>query len=452
MRPVIISRLLNQVRWSPEQLSKASNEKFVYCVTGDYSIYRDFKRYLKGLTIANLLISIEALTEGESADHCHAIFYKSPSKQAAISIVNDYGNSGVVLTGEGRGVAQAGFHISIFVGKDEFFDFELNLDAFQNSEHGIDPSLFSLGKVVPGEVARRASLMRSLLGYTEWPTDAPLSETFVLCTFEQSLLVDYASFLLESKSIQGKLSNIKQIDKFTVSDGCNALLVTEAEIEQLKKIALQRKREKILIVAVGERLSENGAHYNLATVDDDTNSRFQVNLLAMNETGHKPHYQLLSSAHIVSFDVPLLSQLFFQMLQLTNVPKQIDTTMPRRVCYWSSQQEFSDVSEYMKLLDRQNHYQMISVAKLDELDKCFALITHETSSTEQLELERKQKEKGFLYISQNKTSKNIGAHYNIKTEPNRIVLELFDENLGYSGFTPAPLLRSKGILVGRRDQ
>ncbi|MCW8878994.1 MAG: YfiR family protein [Kangiellaceae bacterium] len=447
MRPVILQRLLSQINWYQGFLEQ--NNTFQLCVYKDFAINRGFSKYLKGLTVSQLPIKVRTINERKAVDSCHAVFLSKPSATEAAWFFNPSNVQKTLIIAEGKGLARKGAHISLYIGKDEFFDFELNLDSFVGSGHIPGASLIELGKVASSPLVQKANLMRSLIGYTDWPEAGPQKEQFNLCTFQTGIFTDFADFILNKKSVKGMSARILQIRSIEQLNQCNGLILQNEDLQILNQIIYQRKSLGILLIGNAKGLGEKGVHYNLIPEENKQNRRFELNLLAMELSGLKPHHQLLSSAQVIKKDFPAFTKLLFDAVNYTDWPNGNDVSQEEKVtlCLYRREIDFQNVEFFLSAIKQGGKkIELELISDQGETGGCNALLLPEIELNGLSEFVAKNK--AVLFITSQQNASAVGVQYNLKVAPKQITLELFESNIRKAGFKPQKILQDLGVIIG----
>ena len=446
MRPVILQRLLSQIGWSPGFFEQQSS--FQLCVYKDFAINRSFTKYLKGLTVNKLPIKVRTINERKAVDSCHAVFLSKPSATEAAWFLNPSNKLKSLIIAEGKGLARKGAHIGLYIGKDEFFDFELNLDAFVSSAHVPSSSLIELGKVATSPLVQKANLMRSLIGYTDWPETNSNKEQFNLCSFQTGIFTDFADFILNKKSVKGLSARILPINSIDQLGQCNGLILQEEDLSVLNQIIYQRKSLGILLIGNAKGLGEKGVHYNLMPEENKQNRRFELNLLSMEQSGLKPHHQLLSSAQVIKKDFPTFTKLLFDAVNYTDWPNSEEVEQAQNVtlCLYRRELDFQNVEFFLSAINQgDKKIELKLVSEQAETIACNALLLPEMEVNDLSEFSSENKT--VLLITSQQNASASGVQYNLKVAPKQITLELFESNIRKAGFKPQKILQELGVII-----
>lgn len=453
MRPALLTHLLNDSHWTEEQLDAISSDSFNLCVYKHFPTYRGFSRHLGESEIRQRKTKIIHVSSVDEISKCHAIYVRPKNQSEAANFVKYASDSPGILIGEGRNVASSGFHFGIFIGSNNLFEFDINLDEFARTDHFPSTMLVELGSLVRTEIVQKANLMRSLIGYTKWPKESPLNAELVVCAEKRNSFTEYSRYLLNRKPLKDRNTIFKYLEdkqaSENASDNCNVVLFSESSPERFKSLVYNRDVNSILLIGDAEGLGEKGVHYNLQLPEGEGKHRFEMNLLALDQTGHEPHFQLLNSALIVSRDIPRYSQLLTKAVKLTQWPEAEKALKSVNLCLWQADKEYKSLIFFDSEIKKKHQKLKIqSIKKESEIKQCNAMLISDVATQDLGLIQQLQEQYGFLLISNQSNAHQSGAHYNLNVAPKRITLELFEDNLKKSGFIPQKALRDLGVIIG----
>lgn len=456
MRPALTRNLLKHINWTEEQLNGLGSEKFNLCVFKHYPTYRNFTKHLVIPIVDSRAFEIKLLAADDDMAQCHAVFARSSNESEVMALVEAATNLKVILIGEGKEAADLGMHFGMFVGENKLYEFEINLDAFAKTEHAPSSLLYELGSLIQGSIVKKANLMRSLIGYTNWPVDQPLKSELVFCVEENNFFTQYTQYLLQRKPLKERDTQFRYLNGIDSSEelnACQVVLLSGRNEAQLKSVLFSRASQKILLIGDAAGLGEKGVHYNLILPEGDGTHRFEINLSALAQTGHEPHYQLLNSALIVRRDLPSFSQMLLKTVQFTDWPETAAVSEQTNLCLWRPGDDNHSLAFFDgELKQSLQSLNILEITELEGLAQCKAVFIDKSQIADIKAIQSVQQKHHFLIIASSGNAENSGAHYNLKVAPKAITLELFEDNLKKSGFTPQKILRELGTIVGGKIQ
>ncbi len=457
LRSAVIMKLLHTVGLKDIDLSRIEGEDFNLCVYKSFPTYRNVKKNTAGESLSNRRVSVHNISDPAEIAQCHAIYIGAFHASTIAQIVKVANRDRVVVVGESRNAAAQGAHIGMFIGDKNLYEYELNLDSF--AQIGIFPNtaLIEQGTAVSSQMVQKAKLMRSLVGYTEWPKSVSASSSLLFCAEYKDFFTEYSRYLFTQKPIQSKTTQFRYLD-LNVDDtrqlnGCDILLLNGYKDSRLASTVFARGERKMLLIGDALGLGDKGVHYNLTLPDDNGGRRFEINLFAFEQTGHLPHYQLLNSALIVQKDLPLFSILLAKVLKYTIWPTgKLEVNVPN-LCVWRKEEEFELLAFFnVELRKLYRDINLINVSDAASLPQCNALLVSNISFETATELRALQQQYGFLLITNVGDARQVGAHYNLKFAHKKITLELFEDNMKKAGFKPQKAIMDESVVIGGSAQ
>ncbi|TQV88991.1 YfiR family protein [Aliikangiella coralliicola] len=446
-RSLIVARLVSQIDWRQEIFAQKSSREFRLCVFDHYPSYGHFSKNLNGLSIRNVPIVVKNMTDRSNAVSCHVVYMNKPSNSEFSWFIKNNAANGALLVAEGRGYADRGAHLGLYIGKSNDFDFELNPDAFVQTQHKPPLEIFSLGKIVNNSTERKTQLMRSLINYTEWPGE--IDGPFVLCSFQSDVFSVYSEFLLNDKSIKGRSVQTSKISKVEDAKKCHALILGEADEGKLRELVYHRDKLGGLLIGNAQSFGEKGTHYNLVPLQNEQNHRFEINLFAFEQTGHSPHFQLFNSAVVIEKDFPIFTQLLINLIQQTNWPGEEPKLSTVNLCIYRGEKEYDAIRYFLPVFKtRTQKIKLTSIISEDGMKACNAVLFVDIDSDEIAKLFSKSEEKSTLLITSRRDAAEFGIHYNLLVAAKRFTFELFSANLRGAGFVPQKTLIESGVVIG----
>ena len=453
LRSAVIMKLLHTVGLQETDLSRIEGEDFNLCVYKSFPTYRNIKKNTAGETLSNRPVAVFNVSSAAEISQCHAIYVGASHSSAIAQTVRVANKERVVVVGESRNAAKLGAHLGMFVGDKNLYEFELNLDSF--ARIGVFPQagLIELGTVISSHMVQKAKLMRSLVGYTEWPKPVSASPNLTFCAEYKDFFTEYSRYLFTQKPIQSKTTQFQYLDlsgdEKQQLNKCDILLLNGYKNSRLASTVFAREKRKMLLIGDALGLGDKGVHYNLTLPDDNGGRRFEINLFAFEQTGHLPHYQLLNSALIVQRDIPLFSILLAKAVKYTIWPIDGPAANSPNLCVWRKEDEFESLSFFNVEIRKFNQdMNILNVSDESNLPQCSALLVSNVTFDTAAELSSLQQKYGFLLITNTGDAGKVGAHYNLKVAHKKITLELFEDNMKKAGFKPQKVIMDESVVIG----
>ena len=160
-------------------------------------------------------------------------------------------------------------------------------------------SLFS----IEDEYYRKAALFRVFSQHIQWPKNSGLadrSKPFVIGIIGKNPFGDILEKAYSQTDIKIKERNveIRYISKMQEIKGCHILFISKSVGKELAEIIAVTRKKPILTIGERKGFAEKGVLFNLYIFKGQI--RFEINALALRESGLIVDSQLLSVARIVS--------------------------------------------------------------------------------------------------------------------------------------------------------
>jgi len=410
--------------------------------------------------VANNPVVINNIGDHAKAKNCDAVFLNAPAGSAIERFVDNTLNHGAVMVAQGKGYADKGVHLNLYLNKDGNFEFELNPDSFILSLHTPTPALLELGRLVDNRADDEASLMRYLINFTEWP-EAEIrlkeNERFQLCAFENNVFAAFASHFLSAKRLKGKALSLRLLNSEQVPENCQALLLDNNDRNRLITLMPQRDKMDTLLVGRTPGLAEKGVHYNLNSNFSSGQRRFDINLFAFELSGHLPDFGLLNSAYVVKIDYPILSQRLTEISQniiwpddhpLNDTPSGRKEKRPISLCVVGKTEDIEQLSFFTgsSLATREAQF---SLSQNDSDDGYCDLIFFDNASTPDIQqIISNQQYEHAVYISSQKRPDELPTDFNLLIDSRKILLQLNHEIIKKHGLNLKKRLLDSASVLG----
>ena len=160
-------------------------------------------------------------------------------------------------------------------------------------------SLFSL----EDEYYRKAALFRVFSQHIQWPKNSGVgdrSKPFVIGIIGKNPFDDILEKAYSQTDIKIKDKNveIRYISKMQEIEGCHILFITKSVGKELAEIITITRKKPILTIAEKKGFAQKGVLFNLYISKGQI--RFEINAVALRESGLIADSQLLSVARIVN--------------------------------------------------------------------------------------------------------------------------------------------------------
>jgi hypothetical protein len=164
-------------------------------------------------------------------------------------------------------------------------------------------SLFS----IEDEYYRKAALFKVFSQHIKWPENPgknDRSKPFVIGLIGENPFGDILekAYLQTKKKIKDKNVEIRFIEKMQEIEGCHILFISKSVGKEIEKIAAVTAKKPILTIAEKKGFAEKGVLFNLYISGGQI--RFEINAVALRDSGLIVDSQLLSVARIVNMPGP----------------------------------------------------------------------------------------------------------------------------------------------------
>lgn len=153
------------------------------------------------------------------------------------------------------------------------------------------------------EYYRKAALFRVFSQHIEWPKDTGIddrSKPFVIGIIGENPFDDILEKAYSQTDIKIKEKNveIRYISKMQEIEGCQILFITKSVGTELAEIITITNKKPILTIGERKGFAEKGILFNLYISKGQI--RFEINAIALRESGLIVDSQLLSVARLVN--------------------------------------------------------------------------------------------------------------------------------------------------------
>lgn len=456
---LIVRQLIGLIDWQ-QDMDKKSPDHLNVCSYRNETGFRLLKQLFKGEQKSQTQLSIQHVVERENVADCQVVFINKPEESDLIWFLEQQVPRQTLFILRGKQQAIQGFHFGIYLNNQDTFDLELNPDAFVDSRFNLNSKLLTLSKVLKSSIGRKVSLLRSLINYTEWPgvkNNFTNQSTFNLCSWRNKPLTTFFDYYAGNKSFKNRKLNAVTISSSEQANSCDAIVIGSAIDSHSISLLRERKQQKVLLIGNWGRLGEKGVHYNLNPLANETSRRFEMNLVAFDETGHSPHYELYNSAIVVEKDLPEFLSTITNIIELTSWPNELEQASEMsqvELCVYEDPQLYESLQLFLvdweASLPAKKTISTRLVLDKSQLSRCQALLVSNTN----LELSAMPEEqKSPILIIVNKAIERPNPfHYRVIASPKRVTFELNLEKLEKNGFRPAKSLLGLGkVITGGGD-
>jgi hypothetical protein len=155
---------------------------------------------------------------------------------------------------------------------------------------------------IEDEYYRKAALFRVFSQYIQWPKDSDVndrSKPFVIGVIGKNPFgsILEAAYSQEENKMKDKKVEIRYILKMGEIKNCHILFISKSADNELEEILAITRGKPILTIGETKGFADKGVLFNLYIYRDEI--RFEINALALRESGLIPSSQLLSVAKIV---------------------------------------------------------------------------------------------------------------------------------------------------------
>ncbi|WP_185964361.1 YfiR/HmsC family protein [Aliikangiella marina] len=443
-RTLIVRQLLSLVDGHIPSADQA--EGYRLCTYRDSFSHNQMMKHLAGVKVDNLPLVILDKQNKKAVGGCNALYVNKPQKGDLDWFRQNGTPQNTLFIINGRDYAEQGFHIGLFLNNRDTFDFELNPEAFEESGFTPRKELLQFGQVLESGLQKRVKLLRNLINFTDWPgtnSDFETSETFDLCLYRNQSLATFIDYFSRRKPFKSKALNTKLIVSIEQADGCDAIILNDPEDTDHYRFIADRDKEKKLLIGNDMTTSAAGVHYNLVA-EKSTGRLFEMNLIAFQQTGHSPHFELINSAKLVNTDYPEIARVLDFIIQSTTWPKKQANQLAGEafnVCVYQ-QPAFSEYLGFLlenKASEQESDARKIILKNIEEsnLSGCEATLVSEDNWQELTAGESTLISEAAQSLTLLLTEKRLsapGIHYQMLIAPKRIKLEINQELLNSIGF------------------
>jgi hypothetical protein len=155
---------------------------------------------------------------------------------------------------------------------------------------------------IKDEYFRKTALLKAFAEYTKWPEETDMkdqSKPFIITIIGKNPFGNILekAYHEEKIKIKGKAVEIRYISKPGEIKNCHILFISKSVDNELEEILAITRGKPILTIGETKGFADKGVLFNLYIKSDEI--RFEINALALRESGLIPSSQLLSVAKIV---------------------------------------------------------------------------------------------------------------------------------------------------------
>ena len=152
------------------------------------------------------------------------------------------------------------------------------------------------------EYYRKAALFKVLCQYIQWPKSSDVNDPlkpFVIGVIGSNPFgsILETAYSREENKIKNKKVEIRHISKMEEIENCHILFISKSLDKELEEILAFTTGKPILTIGETKGYAQRGVLFNLYISRNEI--RFEINALALRESGLIPSSQLLSVAKIV---------------------------------------------------------------------------------------------------------------------------------------------------------
>ena len=457
-KALIVRQLLSLIEGHDGPGKANESEQYVLCTYQDKSTSQKLGRHLKGLSVKQKPFTIKNITQREDFAGCYAAFINEPNKDDLDSFIEQGLVRNTLFIIHGQKYAAQGFHIGLYLNKQNTFDFELNPDALMASNFTPREELLQFGNILKTGILQKINLLRTLINYTDWSTDSQnfkSSKEFSLCTLRNKTLDVFIRYAATSKTFKGKTLKNQIIESADQAPNCDAVILDSSDDQDSLTLLSLRAKQQVLLIGNHQNFGEKGVHYNLQP-GSSSQRRFEMNLIAFEQTGHSPHFELYNSAVVVKKDYPEFSRTLSQIIQLTQWPddkESANAKAPVDLCVYRDEAMLDNLQLFLSsnaMDEKMLATKSITTRLVDEqgqLNSCDAFLAGNIDGQSLTELLRRQPDKPILLISNHK-NQSANFHYQVLMAPKEVTFALNLKNLQAGGFIPAQTLMNLGKVIG----
>jgi len=461
-KALIVRQLLSLIEGHDNLVKAQQLPAYQLCTYNDRNTAQKLSRHLEGLLIQQKPFNIRNIQQRQDIQTCHAAFINQPKDDDLDWFLANQATINTLFIINGETQAQKGFHIGLYLNNQKTFDFELNPSVLITSNFTPRKELLQFGKIVGADFKQKINLLRTLINYTEWSADKhqfAQHKDFQLCTLANATLATFIDHFADGKTFKGKKLANRTIQEASEAESCDAIVINQMANQDAVTLLSQRAEQRVLLIGNNQALGERGVHYNISP-PNKTQRRFEINLIAFEQTGHSPHFELFNSASVVETDYPELSRTLNNIVQMTEWPGEADNQAdneaqhsPIDFCVFDDPVAQENLQLF--LADRKTLVSGTSskpitarlVSEVAALAQCDAFMVSADPPSQVAEFLEKQTLHPLLLIARNDKQVLEPYHYRLLMAPKRISFELNLEQLKAGGFKPAKALLDLGKVI-----
>lgn len=455
-RTLIVRQLLTLVEGHAPSADKSN--VYQLCTYRDSNAHSQMVKHLASVMVQGLTLKITDKKKRSSVSTCNALYINQPDQNDLEWFKENQVNQNTLVIINGRNYVKQGFHIGLFLNNRDTFDFELNPQAFESSRFTPRKELLQFGQVIESELQKRIKLLRNLINFTDWPpadSEFNTSDSFNLCFYKNKSLSTFVDYFSRRKTFKSKSLVSSAIDSVEQATSCDAVILDDTNSGGFYRFVAERDTDKKLLVGNSMKTSASGVHYNLAE-KKSTGRLFEINLIAFEQTGHSPHFELINSAKLVNRDFPEVARMLNLVVQSTTWSAKNSALKKVEVCVYQQPNLASQLTSIFAVGNKNTGDNLKGVSfknieKSADLDTCLAILSNQ-ENWKQIDAEQSAQTgssiSGLRIMIGKKRVSAPNIHYQLLIAPKRINLEVNKGLLNSNGFTISQSMFELGELQG----
>ncbi|MGX5172813.1 YfiR family protein [Aliikangiella sp. IMCC44653] len=466
-KSLIVRQFLAEVKSQPKS-GAVQLAEYRLCTFRDSMQAAIFEQHLTPLNVSvnQQPLKIRNIQKLNELSRCNALYLNEVSQLVKRHIEKVTLQSKVLIIVQGRGRADAGAHIGLFLNRQNTFNYELNLDAFLESWFVPSEELINYANVVESQSLLKAQRLRQLINFTEWPelSNFNKSQFFNLCLTGNKVLAQIIQKSVGDKSFKNKPLRVFQKSSPESLADCHGLVINRINGNSILSMINSRLNRNTLVLGFGDLVGESGVHFNLIDDRKVSKRKFEINLMAFEKSGHKPRFELLNSADLVKTDYLELSSILLEILRQTQWPATLTESAKttKNLCI---SKEFKDSDSFEAIFNRLKltlqEQKLIGVNEISHtvslqqyqfdkpVESCDAMIVNSVEQVNNIDILSHSNDINLLLITNLEEIDNAQFHFNVSFKSKRLHLDIDIPALSRSGFVASRELLKMGTAFKR---
>jgi len=151
LKAVFLERFTRFIDWPDDKLTDEKTTPFVINIMGNPSFSALLKEIYQNQKIQGRSVIVQEFDNIENLQNTHLLFIANVSDSALKNILKQVKDTSILTVSDAEGFAEKGVMINFFMSSKQKIRFEINEQAFKESELYISYKLLSVAKIVGNE-------------------------------------------------------------------------------------------------------------------------------------------------------------------------------------------------------------------------------------------------------------------------------------------------------------